>query len=205
MTMKKGILILCCMLGVQVGFAQIEAVRATSSGRFRFVVRTYGTCVTVDEAGRIIETNVHGPRDYFDSFENPGKADRPRQIGEVSFDYYDSFDNSAKEGRVKRVQGIVFDYYDTFDNSAKQGKVKRIGDLTIDYYDTFDNVAKQGKIKRIGSIDVDYYDTFDGHYREGKLRRIGDREFGYYANGRPEWFGRQNAFDTDGIRFRIWE
>lgn len=203
--MKKGVLILCCVLGVQLGFARVDAVRVTSHGQFRFAVRSYGTYVTVDETGRVIETDARGARDYFDSFDDPEKEGKPRRIGDVSFDYYDSFDNSAKEGRIKRVGDVVFDYYDTFDNSAKQGKLKRIGDVTVDYYDTFDNAAKRGKIKRIGALEVDYYDTFDGHYREGKLKRIGDREFDYHASGRPESFALQNTFEADGIRFRFWE
>ena len=196
---------LCCVLGVQLGFARVEVVRTTSHGQFCFVVRTCDTRITIDETGGITGMNVHGSRDYFDSFDDPEKEGKPRRIGDISIDYYDSFDNSAKEGKIKRVGDVVFDYYDTFDNSAKRGKLKRIGDLTVDYYDTFDNVARRGKIKRIGTLEVDYYDTFDGRWREGRLRRIGDREFDYHTDDRPESFGLRNTFEAGGIRFRVCE
>ena len=135
-----------------------------------FLARTeyYGPEADVSLQGKVksIGTTM---LNYYNSFEQDGKAGKLRSIGPVMIDYYNPFENEAYRGKIKFVGPILVEYHSSFENEAFRGKVKSIGSTRIEYYSNFDDKAIRGKIKSIGGVVYSWYTSFD-RYGAGGLK-----------------------------------
>jgi len=146
--MKKWILSFALsILFIGNAFSQVKKVNIDIEGNFEIIVKTDEGTVTVSSIGEIVDVDMNGYADYYESGTRTGKV---YKIGATYFDYYES---GTRTGKVYKIGATYFDYYES---GTRTGKVYKIGATYFDYYESG---TRTGKVYKIGSTYFDYYES----------------------------------------------
>lgn len=120
--------------------------------------------------------------EYFGPEADIALQGKVKSIGTTMLNYYNSFEQDGKAGKLRSVGPVMIDYYNQYDNEAFRGKIKFIGPLLVEFHSSFENEAFRGKPKSIGSTQIAYYSNFDDKLIRGKIKSIGGVTYSWYTS-----------------------